>query len=114
MRRIIGVEVWRKSRYDDRELAVIDAYKPIYEKNIKKSIKSVFTELSEFAFVIIFPGSIADILVGVAENYPEIAINGNNQIELGVILLVFSILFLTMNVRNHLRATKQKANKNRE
>ena len=114
MWRIIGVEVWRKFGNDDSGLYVIDSYKPIYEKNMKKSIKSAFTEISEFAFVIIFPGSIYDILIGVTENSPNIAINGINQIELGVTLLVFSILFLIMNVRNHLKVTKQKVNKNRE
>ncbi len=117
MQRIIGVEVWRNVKDGEKNegaFYIVDSYKPIYEENLIKSIKSAFSELSEFAFVIIFPGGITDILIGIAENSPVIRINGTNQIELGMVIVLISILFLLNNIIKQVKETKHKVDKRRK
>lgn len=117
MQRIIGVEVWRNVKEDESnrdEFYIIDHFKTIYEENLIKYIKSAFSELSEFAFVIIFPGWISDILIGIAENTPVIRINGTNQIELEIVIVLFSILFLLNNILKQVRKAKHKVDKRRK
>lgn len=114
MQRIIGVEVWRNVKEDESnrdEFYIIDHFKAIYEENL---IKSVFSELSEFAFVIIFPGRISDILIGITENTPLIRINGTNQIELEIVIVLFSILFLLNNILKQVKKAKHKVDKRRK
>lgn len=86
--------------------------KRISEKNLWKSIKLTVVELSEFAFLILFPGGLVDILVGYAKSSIGDGLNGMNQIIYGLILISFSLIFFTLTVIRHGRAADNKFNAN--
>lgn len=111
-----GIEAWRKIyiQQTDKHSELRDRYKGIYEKNLIKSIKSMLYELSEVAFVILFPGGICDILIGIAQNSPQIGLNGTIQIEKGIALVFFSILFLSVTIIGQVKRSKNRLYKKRE
>jgi len=85
--KVIGFKVTRQvfeNKNNPDILDILDNYKPIYQNNVKNAIKSTFSELSEFVFVILFPGGVSDILIGIAESTSSKGINGMNQIVTGI------------------------------
>jgi hypothetical protein len=109
--RIKGVKVERKIKVneDDRSKPIVrDNFKPIYEKNPIGAVKSTFVELSEVAFIILFPGGLSDVLIGISENSPTIGLNGTGQLELGIILVTVSLLFLFITIARNVHDAKHK------
>ena len=110
--RIKGVTILRQISNNEDTYRIIDKFKPIREGNPMGAIKSTIYELSEVAFVILFPGGFSDVLIGMAENSPTIGLNGTGQLELGCILVTASIVFLFITaLRYKNKAKKQYAMK---
>ncbi len=82
-------------------------YKRIYDDSIVRSIKKTTNELSSTAFVILFPGGISDIILGIVSNDPQIGINSTGQIITGIVFVVISILLLLNSVRVEQRSLKK-------
>lgn len=111
-RKIIGFKVYRQVSEYKNNSDILDDYKLIYRNNVKNAIDSTFSELSEFVFVILFPGGVSDILIGIAESTSGIGINGMNQMVTGIILVIFSVIFLLNTVRRHKAIGRKKMAQN--
>ena len=82
-------------------------YRPIYDNSIGKSIKKTASELLTTAFVILFPGGIADVVLGIASNDPQIGINSTGQVITGIIYLVISAMLLLYTIRVETKSLKK-------
>jgi hypothetical protein len=102
----ISKKIIEHSRPSD-EYTVQYLYKPIYDDSIVRSIRKTASELSSTAFVILFPGGIADIVLGFASNDPQIGINSTGQIITGIVFLAFSMLLLLHSIRVEQRNLKK-------
>ncbi|MEM0134174.1 MAG: hypothetical protein QXU18_02950 [Thermoplasmatales archaeon] len=95
------LKIYKEVTKDDKssnKYTLKTAYEPIYDVNLIRSIKKTINELWNTAFVILFPGGIVGIVLGIASNEPQIGINNTWQIILGIALTVVSIFMLWNNI----------------
>ncbi len=99
----------RITKYDklSDEYTIQYLYKPIYDNSIWRSIKKTASELLTTAFVILFPGGIADVVLGIASNDPQIGINSTGQVIMGVVFLTISAILLSYTIRVEAESLKK-------
>jgi hypothetical protein len=108
-----GLKVSRSATWSDtseNKLIIRTSYSSVFEKNYRQAIKKTMDDQLSTAFVIFFPGGIADILLGIVGNMPSIGINTNNQIITGIAFLSISIILLIFTVRRYVSNVKERKN----
>ncbi len=100
---LVGLNIQRSTPIYDKladEYMVQYFYTPIYRDNIRIAIKKTIDDLLSTAFVILFPGGIADIVLGIATNDPEIGVNTIGQVITGIVFTAISVILLAFTVRS--------------
>lgn len=82
-------------------------YRPIYEDRLKRAIKKTANDLLSTAFVILFPGGIADILLGIVANDPEIGIDTTGQVITGIVFTAISTVLLAFTIKAEAHSIKR-------
>lgn len=100
----------RRSETSENELIIRQLYSPVFEKNYWQAIKKTIDDQLSTAFVIFFPGGIADIILGIVGNMPSIGINTISQIITGIVFLSISIILLIFTVKKEASDVKERKN----